>query len=120
MQGVGFGLNLTKRDLQDQIKAKGWPWGRTKAFDGSAVFSDFVRFGDLHNLRMELYINGDLVQHASYDLMLRKPLQALAAAKDFLSFEDGDLLMTGTPKGVGSVKAGDQYLGKILENDNAS
>lgn len=117
LQAVGFGLDLTKRELQDQLKEKGWPWERAKAFDGSAVFSEFVAFGDVRDLRMELYINDVLVQQGTYDLMLSKPLQALDAAKTFLSFEDGDLLMTGTPKGVGPVRVGDRYLGKILEND---
>jgi 2-keto-4-pentenoate hydratase/2-oxohepta-3-ene-1,7-dioic acid hydratase in catechol pathway len=66
---------------------------------------------------MELYINDVLVQLGSYDLMLSKPAWMLNEAKSFLTFEDGDLLMTGTPKGVGPVKSGDRYLGRILEKD---
>ena len=119
LSGVGFGLDLTKRDLQYQLKAKGWPWERAKAFDNSAVFSDFVTFGgNVRDLRLEFYINNALVQVGSYDLMLSKPNQMLNEAKSFLSFEDSDLLMTGTPKGVGPVKSGDRYLGKIFEKEN--
>jgi len=118
LRGVGFGLDLTKRDLQYELKNKGWPWERAKAFDRSAVFSEFVTFnGDISDLRMEFYINDVLVQFGNHDLMLNKPPQLLSEAKNFLSFEDGDLLMTGTPKGVGSVNSGDRYLGKIFEKE---
>jgi 2-keto-4-pentenoate hydratase/2-oxohepta-3-ene-1,7-dioic acid hydratase in catechol pathway len=118
LAGVGFGLDLTKRDLQYELKNKGWPWERAKAFDRSAVFSEFVSFnGDISDLRMEFYINDVLVQFGNHDLMLNKPPQLLSEAKSFLSFEDGDLLMTGTPKGVGSVDSGDRYLGKIFEKE---
>lgn len=118
LKGVGFGLDLTKRALQNELKSKGWPWERAKAFDHSAVFSEFVTFkGDISGLRMEFYINGAVAQSGGYELMLGKPNQLLNEARSFLSFEDGDLLMTGTPKGVGPVKSGDEYLGKIFEKD---
>ncbi len=115
---VGFGLDLTKRDLQYQLKNKGWPWERAKAFDNAAVFSEFVTYqGDIQDLRLEFYINDALVQFGDYALMLSKPEQLLADCKTFMTFEDGDLLMTGTPKGVGPVKRGDRYVGKIFSND---
>jgi 2-keto-4-pentenoate hydratase/2-oxohepta-3-ene-1,7-dioic acid hydratase in catechol pathway len=118
LRGVGFGFDLTKRDLQYQLKAKGWPWERAKSFDRSAVFSNFVSFsGDVTGLRLELHINDVLVQFGGYDLMLSKPARMLSECKSFLTFEDGDLLMTGTPKGVGPVKSGDRYLGRIFDKD---
>ena len=118
LRGVGFGLDLTKRGLQSKLKAKGLPWERAKAFDRSAVFSDFVTFkGNIGDLRMELHINGALAQFGGHDLMMNKPGRIFNEAKSFLSFEDGDLLMTGTPKGVGSVNSGDRYLGKIFEKE---
>ena len=118
LRAVGFGLDLTKRDLQYQLKAKGWPWERAKSFDRSAVFSDFVSFnGDVTGLRVELYINDKLVQFGDYGLMLSKPARMLEECKSFLSFEDGDLLMTGTPRGVGPVRSGDRYLGRIFDKD---
>jgi len=118
LRGVGFGLDLTKRDLQSKLKAKGLPWERAKAFDRAAVFSDFVTFnGNVGELRMELYINDILVQFGGHDLMMNKPTQILNEAKNFFSFEDGDLLMTGTPKGAGPVNSGDRYLGKVFEKE---
>jgi len=115
---VGFGLDLTKREIQSKLKAKGLPWERAKSFDKSAVFSEFVKFdGNISALRMELHINDSLIQTAEYDLMLNKPSSILDDANSFLSLEDDDLIMTGTPKGVGIVQVGDIFSGKIFENE---
>jgi len=116
--GVGFGLDLTKREIQSELKTKGLPWERSKAFDKAAVFSEFITFnGNINDLRMELYINGSLVQHGGCDLMLNKPKQILTEIKSFISFEDGDLMMSGTPKGVGPINSGDILIGKIFEKE---
>lgn len=116
IKGIGFGLDLTKREMQSNLKANGLPWERAKSFDNSAVFSDFVSFkGNIEDLSMQLYINGSLVQYASVDLMLNKPDSILNEIKHFLSLEDGDLIMTGTPKGVGAIEPGDEFIGKIFE-----
>lgn len=113
--GVGFGLDLTLREVQSKLKEKGLPWERAKAFDGAAVFSKFVSFsGDVSKLGIELYINNELKQKGDYSLMINKPNEIIAEAKTFLSFEDGDILMSGTPKGVGAFKKGDIFIGKIL------
>lgn len=118
IKGVGFGLDLTKRVLQSELKSKGLPWERAKAFDRSAVFSEFTAYqGDGRDIRLELYINDSLVQAGGYDLMLNKPVEILEEAGSFLSFEDHDLLMTGTPKGVGAIYKGDRFTGRILRND---
>jgi 2-keto-4-pentenoate hydratase/2-oxohepta-3-ene-1,7-dioic acid hydratase in catechol pathway len=118
LKAVGFGLDLTKRELQYDLVGKGWPWERAKAFDKSAVFSEFVSFdGNVSDLRMEFYINDTLTQSGSYDLMLIKPNKLLDEVKSFLSFEEGDLLMTGTPKGVGPVQSGDKYHGKVFAKE---
>lgn len=115
---VGFGLDLTKRTLQSSLKSKGLPWERSKAFDGAAVFSDFVGFsGQVKNLRLELYINEQLVQKGGCELMIYKPDEIMSEVQSFLSLEDDDLIMTGTPAGVGPVKAGDRFSGKIFEKD---
>jgi len=116
--GVGFGIDLTKREVQSKLKAKGLPWERAKSFDKSAVFSEFVKFdGNISDLRMELHINGSLIQKAGYDLMLNKPSSILDEVSSFLSLEDGDLIMTGTPEGIGIVQVGDIFSGKIFENE---
>jgi len=118
MRGVGFGLDLTKRHVQDKLKAKSLPWERAKAFDGAAVFSDFVSFhGDLNQLRLELFINDQLVQDGGCELMLFKPEQLLNEVKSFLSLEDGDVIMSGTPQGAGPFFAGDRFVGRIFAQD---
>ncbi len=118
ISGVGFGLDLTKADIQNKIKSKGWPWERAKAFDGSAVLSDFVLFdGDITELRLELFINDKLIQFANYDLMIYKPKEMMDELKTFMSFEDGDIVMSGTPKGVGNYNIGDNFIGKIYCED---
>jgi 2-keto-4-pentenoate hydratase/2-oxohepta-3-ene-1,7-dioic acid hydratase in catechol pathway len=116
--GVGFGLDLTKRQVQLQLKSRGLPWERAKAFDGSAVLSDFVPFeGQFDELRLELFINDHLVQQGGCQLMLNKPDKIYREVSSFLSIEDGDLIMTGTPAGVGPLVAGDRFCGRIFEKD---
>ena len=115
ISAVSFGLDLTLREVQSKLKEKGLPWERAKSFDGAAVFSKFVNFdGDISKLGIELHINGELKQKGDYSLMINKPLEIIKEANSFLSFENGDILMSGTPSGVGSFKVGDVFLGKIL------
>jgi len=116
--GVGFGLDLTKRELQSYLKSKALPWERAKCFDGAAVFSKFVPLTcEIDELGMELYINGDLLQKGGVTHMIYKPKTILKEIESFLSLEDGDIIMSGTPKGVGRYKAGDKFLGRILYKD---
>lgn len=116
--GLGFGLDLTKADIQNKIKQKGWPWERAKAFNGSAVLGEFISFnGDLTKIRFELFINDTLIQFADHDLMIYKPKQMLDEVKSFMDLEDGDIIMSGTPKGVGNYAIGDSFVGRIYEND---
>jgi len=115
ISALAFGLDLTLREVQSKLKTKGLPWERAKAFNHSAVFSKFVSFNkDISKLGIELYINGELRQKGDFDLMLNKPKEIIKEFKTFSSFEDGDILMTGTPKGVGEFKVGDIFIGKIL------
>lgn len=117
--GIGFGLDLTKAELQNYLKSKGLPWERAKGFDGSAVFGDFVALdAPLESLRMSLHINGTLVQEATYELMIYKPLEMIEEIQRFMSFEDGDIIMSGTPKGVNTYHVGDEFVGRIYCNDS--
>jgi 2-keto-4-pentenoate hydratase/2-oxohepta-3-ene-1,7-dioic acid hydratase in catechol pathway len=116
--GVGFGLDLTKADIQNTMKSKGLPWERAKAFDGSAVLGTFVLLNaPLQSLHMELWRNGVLQQHANYDLMIYKPEVMLEEIKSFMTLEDGDIIMSGTPKGVATYRTGDRFVGKIFSGE---
>lgn len=116
LSAVGFGLDLTKREVQSRLKVKGLPWERAKCFDGSAVFSDFVSFdSELADLRMELSINGEIIQQAGYELMMNKPEDILQEIGEFMTLEDGDVIMTGTPKGVGILNSKDDFLGIVYD-----
>ncbi|BCE02608.1 fumarylacetoacetate hydrolase family protein [Marinicellulosiphila megalodicopiae] len=112
---VSAGLDLTKRDVQSQLKVKGLPWERSKSFDGAAVFSEFVEFNNIEDLSLLLSINGQITQQANFDLMIHKPEALLNDVTSVFSVEDFDILMTGTPKGVGVVNLGDRFELKILE-----
>ena len=115
---VGFGLDLTLREVQTKLKTKGLPWERAKAFDKAAVFSEFKAFnGDINKLSIELFINDELKQNGNVSMMINKPSEIIKEANTFLSFEDGDIIMSGTPKGVGKFEIGDKFLGKILYED---
>lgn len=118
ISGVAFGLDLTLREVQSKLKAKGLPWERAKCFHKSAVFSNFVSFnGDTSDLEVELYINDELKQKGGVSLMITKPQEIIDELLTFSSFEDGDILMSGTPKGVGAFNVGDIFVGRILHND---
>lgn len=117
--GVGFGLDLTKRNLQARLKEKGLPWERAKSFDNSAVFSEFIKCDDdIQNYRMELYINGKLKQFANYKLMIHKPEALVEEIQNFITLEDDDIIMTGTPKGVGAIYSGELFTAKIFHDEN--
>ena len=113
--GVGFGLDLTHADIQNHLKSKGLPWERAKSFDNSAVLSDFVPICDeLETLNMKLYINDKLIQFATYDLMMYKPHTMLSEIESFMTLEDNDIIMSGTPKGVGTYAVGDKFVGQVF------
>jgi 2-keto-4-pentenoate hydratase/2-oxohepta-3-ene-1,7-dioic acid hydratase in catechol pathway len=118
INGIGFGLDLTKADIQNKMKQKGLPWERAKSFDNSAVFSDFVSFsGDIKNIKMQLFINDELTQEATYDLMIYKPDKMLEEINTFMTLQDNDIIMSGTPKGVNTYKKDDKFEAKIFSND---
>ncbi|MBD1391160.1 fumarylacetoacetate hydrolase family protein [Neiella sp. HB171785] len=115
---AGVGLDLTKRMLQSQLKAKGLPWERAKAFDGAVVLSPFrVIDQELASLRFELWVDGALRQHGQQQLMMYPPAAILAELNQFTTLLDGDVVMTGTPKGVGQIQPGQTFVVKLFAND---
>ena len=116
--GVAFGLDLTKRATQSKLKAAGLPWERSKAFNGSALFSEFVTAPkDLNKLGVELLVNEVLRQKGDVSLMLYPPSVIIEELKQFLTLEDFDIVMTGTPAGVGPVRAGERFRGRVLNGE---
>ena len=116
--GVSFSLDLTKRDTQAKLKAAGLPRERSKAFTGSALFSEFVTALQDHNqLGVELVIDDAVLQKGYASLMLYPPDVILKELNQFLVLEDFDIVMTGTPAGVGAAQAGEQFCGRVLHGE---
>lgn len=108
--GVAFGLDLTKRKLQNYLKGKSLPWERAKAFDGSALFSEFVAINeDLSELTLELKIDGKIKQKGGVSLMINKPQKLIDNIQSFLTLVNNDIVMTGTPEGVGQIEKGQVF-----------
>ena len=115
---VGFGLDITKRKLQSILKEKGLPWERAKAFDGSAVFSKFIELSETTTeMTFELKKNEDIVQIGRTELMIHKPQEILSEILSFMSLDDGDIVMTGTPEGVGTINKGDVFSTIVKNNE---
>ena len=115
LHAVGFGLDLTKRELQSRLKEKSLPWERAKAFDGAALFSEFVSLPEaLANLSMELTVDGAPRQEGGVALMMYPPEAILKELAAFITLEDGDIIMTGTPAGVGAIHTGERFEAQVL------
>ena len=114
--GVGLGLDLTDRALQSALKEKGLPWERAKAFNGAAVFGDFepIEEEDVKDLALQLWINDELRQEGDVNLMIHKPQAIIEEIRTMMTLEDYDIVMTGTPKGVGYYRKGDRVVGKLF------
>lgn len=113
---VALGIDFTARDLQEKLKAKGLPWELAKGFDNSAVVSHFVpkdKFKDLQNLKFRLAINGTERQNASTSSMLFGVDELVSFISKYFTLKTGDLIFTGTPKGVGKIKIGDVLEGYL-------
>jgi 5-carboxymethyl-2-hydroxymuconate isomerase len=109
--GYAVALDLTLRDVQSELKAKGLPWEIAKAFDTSCPLSTFVpatTVADPQQLRLCLTINGERRQDGTTADMLRPVARLISEASTYFTLEAGDILLTGTPSGVGPIKSGDR------------
>ncbi len=109
--GYGIGLDMTLRDVQTELKKKGHPWTIAKCFDTSTVLSEFItKF--THPLTLEEYIslkvNGAIRQRDQLNKMIHKPAEVVQYISSLMTLEKGDLIFTGTPKGVSKVESGDK------------
>ena len=114
---IGLGIDFTARDLQSELKAKGLPWEKAKGFDGAAVVGEWLpktKFKDLNNIHFSLFKNGEEVQKGNTALMLWKVDELIAYVSTYFMLKKGDIIFTGTPAGVGKIKAND-YLSGVLE-----
>ncbi len=118
---IGLGIDFTARDLQSALKAKGLPWEKAKGFDGSAVIGNWFpieNFEDLSDINFSLLKNTEVVQKGNTSLMLWNIDALIAYVSRFFMLKKGDIIFTGTPAGVGKIKAND-YLSGFIEDQEA-
>lgn len=117
---IGIGIDFTARDLQQKAKTKGLPWDIAKGFNGSAPISNkFIpvsEFSDVKNINFSLRIDGVVRQEGNTSLLLFSFNYIIAYLSRFFTLRTGDLIFTGTPKGVGPVKVGN-VLSAYIENE---
>ena len=113
---IGLGIDFTARDLQQELKAKGLPWEKAKAFDGSAAVGEFVdkaALADGGDIEFSLERNGEVVQRGNSADMLFDFDRIIAEVSRYFKLMRGDLIFTGTPAGVGPVAQNDHLVGRI-------
>jgi 2-keto-4-pentenoate hydratase/2-oxohepta-3-ene-1,7-dioic acid hydratase in catechol pathway len=117
---IGLGIDFTARDLQTKLKNKGLPWEKAKGFDYSAVIGKTFPKDSLPNkgIHFELHKNGEIVQSGNSENMIYNIDEIISHASHYFTLKIGDLIFTGTPKGVGPVNKGDVLEG-ILEQKTA-
>ncbi|HEU4901291.1 MAG TPA: fumarylacetoacetate hydrolase family protein [Flavisolibacter sp.] len=117
---VSVGIDFTARDIQNELKQKGLPWEKAKAWDNSAVVGKWVPFANLKNknaVNFALYKNKELVQQGNSEDMLFSFDYIVSYISNFFSINIGDLIFTGTPAGVGEAVVGDELEG-YMEDQN--
>ena len=108
--GYGVALDLTLRDLQADFKKAGQPWEKAKGFDGSCPVSGFIpvaEFGDPQQARLTLRVNGETRQDGTTADMITPILPLISYMSKFFTLRPGDIILTGTPEGVGPMRSGD-------------
>jgi 2-keto-4-pentenoate hydratase/2-oxohepta-3-ene-1,7-dioic acid hydratase in catechol pathway len=113
---IGLGIDFTARDIQQKHKEKGLPWELAKAFDHSAPISKFIpksTFKDLSNLNLRLNLNDNIVQEGNTKDLLFSFEHIISFVSQYITLKKGDLIFTGTPKGVSKVNIGDHLCGYL-------
>ena len=115
--GIGLGFDLTLRDLQSALKQKGHPWEKAKAFDGSCPLSEFVSPTgiDWQNVQLRMLRNGQLQQDGNSRDMITPVLALVSYISRYFSLQPGDIVMTGTPAGVGPLAPGDKIEAELVD-----
>ncbi|ULC60528.1 fumarylacetoacetate hydrolase family protein [Flaviramulus sp. BrNp1-15] len=115
---IGLGIDFTARDLQKQLKDKGLPWEKAKAFDGAAVVGNWLSVSEIeniNNIEFSLKKNDEIVQKGNTSHMLWKIDEIIEYVSKYFTLKIGDIIFTGTPAGVGKVIANDKLTG-FIEN----
>ncbi|MDG1023203.1 MAG: fumarylacetoacetate hydrolase family protein [Flavobacteriaceae bacterium] len=118
---IGLGIDFTARSVQNELKEKGLPWEKAKAFDGSTLIGEWYNkntFESLEDISFSLEKNGEKVQLGNTSNMLWKIDELIAYCSQYFTLKIGDVLFTGTPSGVGAVSLGDHLVG-YLEGQQA-
>lgn len=108
---IGIGIDFTARDLQEIAKKKGLPWDISKGFNGSAPISKFIgknHFREIKDLNFSLHLDGELRQQGNTSMMLFSFEEIIAYISKFIMLKKGDIIFTGTPKGVGPIAIGNK------------
>ena len=108
--GYAVGLDMTRRDMQSEMKKAGRPWEIGKAFEHSAPCSDVApasEIGHPNEGRIQLKVNGEVRQLGNFNQLIWKIPEIIMALSGLFELKPGDLIMTGTPAGVGAVSRGD-------------
>lgn len=116
IEGYALALDLTARNVQDEAKKKGLPWSICKGFDTFLPISPLVnksKILDPHKAFLELKVNGKVRQSDSTSLMIFRIPEILASVSSVMTLEPGDIILTGTPKGVGEIVVGDNIHGEL-------
>lgn len=116
--GYGVALDLTLRDVQNELKNKGLPWDIAKGFDTACPLSVFVPaavVADPQNLRIRLTVNGELRQDGTTDGMITPVAELISYLSGIFTLEPGDLILTGTPSGVSAIHSGDILVAEIVD-----
>lgn len=117
---IGLGIDFTARDLQQELKGKGLPWEKSKAFDGSAVIGKWVsksNYENVNNIPFSLFKNNQIVQSSTTEDMLWGIDEIIAYVSQYFTLKIGDIIFTGTPSGVGKVQSNDSLKGYIGEEE---
>ncbi len=109
IQGITLGLDLTRRDVQNELKAKGLPWTLAKSFAGSGVLHPFVAFPRGKTLDFKLFVNNDLRQTGTSSDMIFDFGFILNFLLKYQDLQPGDIIYTGTPAGVAGFRQGDEF-----------
>ena len=116
---IGLGIDFTARDIQNNLKEKGHPWEKSKAFDNSCMVGKFLKketLEDISKIEFSLIKNNELVQSGCSNDMLWKIDELISYVSQYFTLKIGDLIFTGTPSGVSKVESGDILEGYILSN----